>query len=165
MWAFSSPLSLSVLICLENFKCVSFPLPMVSNCVLILRGGIFCQYIVSPQGNVRLHPTYTVSQTTKNQQDNLHLDKLLCLFSLLAQGLPWWPCGLRRCHWLLAVSHFCLGLNPTRDMWESCQWLGIRQCFLSRIPVSYTSYNWLFTTLNHNMAKSDGKQNSKSKSI
>ena len=28
-----------------------------------------------------------------------------CSPSLITEGLPWWPCGLRRCHWLLAVSH------------------------------------------------------------
>ena len=38
-------------------------------------------------------------------------------------GLSWWPCGLRRCHWLLAVSHHCSGSNPTWCMWESDRWL------------------------------------------
>ena len=28
-----------------------------------------------------------------------------CELSLTTEGLPWWPCGIRRCHWLLAVSH------------------------------------------------------------
>ena len=28
-----------------------------------------------------------------------------CSLSLTTEGLPWWPCGLWHCHWLLAVSH------------------------------------------------------------
>ena len=28
-----------------------------------------------------------------------------CSLPLNTEGLPWWPSGLRHCHWLLAVSH------------------------------------------------------------
>ena len=35
----------------------------------------------------------------------------------------------RHRHWLLTVSHHCLGSNTIRGMWESCQWLGVRQWF------------------------------------
>ena len=38
-------------------------------------------------------------------------------------------CGLRHCHWLLAVSHHYLGSYPSRCMWESCQWLGVKRWF------------------------------------
>ena len=64
----------------------------------------------------------------------------------LLKGLPWWPCGLRRCHWLLAVSHHCTSSNPIREMWASCQWLGVRRWFSLGTPVTSTSYNWLVTT-------------------
>ena len=48
---------------------------------------------------------------------------------LVLSGLPWWLCGLRHCHWLLAVLHHYLCSNPVRGMWESCHWLGVRQRF------------------------------------
>ena len=52
---------------------------------------------------------------------------LFCLFSLVLftvmvnrsyltmiwTMLPWWPCGPMRCHWLLAISHYCPDPNPT----------------------------------------------------
>ena len=41
------------------------------------------------------------------------------------------PCGLRRRHWLQAVSHLCLGSNPGLGMWESCQWHGVRRWFFA----------------------------------
>ena len=45
--------------------------------------------------------------------------------------LDWRPCGLRRRHWLYAVSHHCLGSNPGLGMRESCQWLGVRRWFFA----------------------------------
>ena len=77
-----------------------------------------------------------------------HPDREICIQScfLPVSGLPWWPCGLRHCHWLLAVSHHCLGSNPGRGMRESCQWLGVRQWFSLRTLVSSTRYNWLIMT-------------------
>ena len=66
---------------------------------------------------------------------------------------------LRHCHRLPAGSYHCLGLNPTRGMWESCQWLAVRQCFSLGF---LTSYNWLVTTWPQYGKKSDEKQNSKS---
>ena len=72
-----------------------------------------------------------------------------CMSSAHLGGLLWRPCGLRRCHWLHAVSHHCLGLNPSLGMWESCQWLGARQWFSPGIPVSSTTYNWQVTNKPH----------------
>ena len=69
-------------------------------------------------------------------------------------GLPWWPCGLRRCHWLLPVSHHCKGLNRTRGMWECCQWLGVRRWF--------AGYCSLLQSRQYGR-KSDVKRNSNSK--
>ena len=46
---------------------------------------------------------------------------------ILLQYLLWWLCGLRRHHWLHAVSHHCLGSNHSLGMWESCHWLGARR--------------------------------------
>ena len=58
----------------------------------------------------------------------------------LIQGLLLWQCGLRLRHWLHAVSHQCLGSNPSLDMWGICQWLGFRRNFSPGTPVSSTSY-------------------------
>ena len=64
---------------------------------------------------------------------------MLASFVLSIRGLPWWPCGVKHYHRLQAVSHCCPGSNPTRGMWESCQWLGVRHWFSTGIPVSSTS--------------------------
>ena len=57
-----------------------------------------------------IHPWYKLDKT--------------CLLGVDATyplgGLLWRPCGLRRRHWLHAVSHLCLGSNPSLGMWESC---------------------------------------------
>ena len=60
---------------------------------------------------------------------------------LTIEGLPWWPCGLRHCHWLLAVSHHCLGSNPGWGMWESCQWPGMKCWF---VPCTLDSSLWFW---------------------
>ena len=39
------------------------------------------------------------------------------------QGLPWWPCDLNYCHWLLAVSHHCLCPNPSQGIKSMTKWL------------------------------------------
>ena len=61
--------------------------------------------------------------------------------------LPWWPCGLRRCHWLLDVSRHCLDLNPGWGMWWCYQWLAFKTPWSSPgTPVSSASHNWLVKT-------------------
>ena len=79
--------------------------------------------------------------------------------------LPWWPCGLRCCHWLLVVFHHCPGSNPTRGMLESCQWLEVRRWFFPGSLVSCTSYIWLVTTSPKYGRKRDEKRNSKFSSL
>ena len=64
----------------------------------------------------------------------------------------------KRCHWLLAVSHNCPGLNPIRGMWESCQWLGDRQWLPPGTPVSsarhkYLPSEWLSRTMTEKVTK------------
>ena len=66
-----------------------------------------------------------------------------CSLSLITEGLPWWPCGLRRCYWLFAVSHhwgpalmavwskalplIARCLSPLRCLpWWPC---GLRRCY------------------------------------
>ena len=59
--------------------------------------------------------------------------------------------------WLLAVSHLCLDSNLGWGMWESGQWLGVRWWFSADTTISYTSYNWLVTTLQKYGRKSGKK--------
>ena len=63
------------------------------------------------------------------------------------EELPWWPCGFRRCHWLLAVCHHCLGSNPDHGMWESYKWLlGVMQWLSPGTLGSTTRYKRRVTT-------------------
>ena len=78
-------------------------------------------------------------------------------------GLPWWPRGLRHCHWLLAVSHHCLGLTPGRGEWVSYQWLEVRLWFSPGTPFSSTSYNWLVASQPQYSRKGDEKTKFKKK--
>ena len=52
-------------------------------------------------------------------------------------GQPWWPCGLRRFHGLLAVSDYCPGLNPGLGKYGSCQWRGVRRWFSAVVSANY----------------------------
>ena len=65
-------------------------------------------------------------------------------------SLPWWPSGLRRCHYLLAVSHHL----PGRGICESCQWLGL--------AVVFAGYPYFFNHLqlaSHDLAYAWQKNN------
>ena len=53
--------------------------------------------------------------------------------------LPWWPCGPRRCFWLMAVSHHCLCSNSSRGAWKkvaSDLGLGRYACFLHQFQLA-----------------------------
>ena len=74
-------------------------------------------------------------------------------------------CGLRLCHWLLAISHHCRGSNPIRDIWESCQWLrGYVVIF-----TGYSGFHHQLQLAGQDLAviwqKSDEKQNSHTSSF
>ena len=65
----------------------------------------FSGYIVSfCKGQISHKQHYRVKCTFLKQTLWSSLMLLLMLMMILDTGLPWWPCGLRCCHWLLAVS-------------------------------------------------------------
>ena len=62
---------------------------------------------------------------------------LHCEGVVLLARLPLLPNSLATCNGASGYVALCLG------MWESCQWLGVRQCFSLGKLVSSISYNWL----------------------
>ena len=78
----------------------------------------------------------------------------MCFYTKQVQCIAhWWPCGLRHCQRLLAVSHHCSGSNPT----------GTYEKFASDLGLAAGGFRWVLrfpppvTTgllrLNHNMAE------------
>ena len=94
-------------------------------------------------------PTWSMPSSPYLYSD-LTLEQLLLVYGVTTEcfsmiwhlSFTWWPCGPRRCHWLITVSHHCRGTNPIRGMWGSCQLLGVRWWFSPgtlRFPPSVTT--------------------------
>ena len=71
------------------------------------------------------------------------------------RGLPRWLCDLRRCQWLLAVSHHCLSLNFRWGMRDWCHWRGTKRCIS---PVSSTGHTCLLNAPEPQLGRKNDKK-------
>ena len=70
------------------------------------------------------------------------------------RGLPWWLCGLRHCHWLHPLAHHCLAFESwLGHMWESCQWLRVRQLCYHCVCVLSSTIEYRQYFLHHTISK------------